>query len=78
MNIISSLANSIKDFRRAILLLVSITKLEIQNALYSAKSKRNPLSFKNIRRNRYHNETLSENKAYYLYIIKNVLGKKLY
>ncbi|GAV91160.1 hypothetical protein CFOL_v3_34559, partial [Cephalotus follicularis] len=44
------------------------TQICITNALYSTKSKRNLLSFKNIRRNGYHIKTTNENGKEYLYI----------
>ena len=44
------------------------TKFEIDNALYSPKSCRNLLSFKDIRRNGYHVETMNKNVVEYLCI----------
>lgn len=76
INIISSPVNLIKDFRRAIPLLVNETKLILQNTLYLARSKRNLLSFKDIRLNEYHINILNENNAEYLCIIKNVFEMK--
>ncbi|GAV72449.1 hypothetical protein CFOL_v3_15937, partial [Cephalotus follicularis] len=48
----------------------------IIDALYSIKSRRNLLSFKDIRRNGYHIETTKENGKEYLYIISNASGRK--
>ncbi|GAV92772.1 hypothetical protein CFOL_v3_36150, partial [Cephalotus follicularis] len=44
------------------------TQMRITDALYSTKSRRNLLSFKDIRRNDYHIETTNENGKEYLYI----------
>lgn len=76
VNAIFGLADQIKGFGRAILLLASGTNLIIQNTLYLAKSKGKLLSFKDIRQNGYYIETLNQNNAEYLYITKNVSGKK--
>ena len=53
------------------------TKLNIEDALYSSRSKRNLLSFKDIRRNGYHIETKNENDIEYLYITSIVSSQKL-
>ncbi|BAB02592.1 retroelement pol polyprotein-like [Arabidopsis thaliana] len=52
------------------------TQLEIVDALYSPKSQRNLLSFKDIRRNGYHIETMSEGSIKYLQITSNIQGSK--
>ncbi|GAV65927.1 hypothetical protein CFOL_v3_09439, partial [Cephalotus follicularis] len=52
------------------------TQMCITNALYSTKSRRNLLSFKDIRRNGYHIETTNENGKEYLYITGNASGRK--
>lgn len=52
------------------------TKLYIPNTLYSVRFKRNLLSFRDIRRNRYHIETLNKNNAKYLCLTKNIIGRK--
>ena len=51
--------------------------LPINNALYSSKSIRNLLSFKDIRRNGYHIETMNDGNKECLYITSIVSGKKL-
>ena len=51
-------------------------KIHIDDALYSTKSQRNLLSFKDIRRNGYHIETTNEGNTEYLYITNVVSGKK--
>ena len=61
---------------RASILLPRWTKLTINDVLLSTKSKRNLLSFKDIRQNGYHVETMNENNIEYLYIASNVSGKK--
>ncbi|GAV74058.1 hypothetical protein CFOL_v3_17540, partial [Cephalotus follicularis] len=52
------------------------TQMRITYALYSTKSRRNLLSFKDIRRNGYHIETTNENGKEYLYITGNASGQK--
>ena len=53
------------------------TRFHINNALYSSKSIRNLLSFKDIRRSGYHIETMKEGNTKYIYITSIVYGKKL-
>ena len=52
------------------------TKLVIEEAIYSEKSQRNILSFKDIRKNGYHIETTNEGNVEYLCITTIVSGKK--
>ena len=49
----------------------------IDDTLYSSKSKRNLLSFKDIQSNGYHIETNNEGNEEYLYITSIVLRQKL-
>ena len=58
-------------------MLPNSTKFCIKGALYSSKSRRNLLSFKDIRGNGYHIETNNEGSQEYLYITSMVLGQKL-
>jgi hypothetical protein len=51
------------------------TNLNIDNALYSPKSKRNLLSFRDIRLNGYHLETRNEESIEYLCITRHELDK---
>ena len=51
--------NLIEGSGRANIMLPSGTRFHINDALYSSKSKRNLLSFKDIRRNGYHIETMN-------------------
>ena len=53
------------------------TRFHINDALYSSKSTRNLLSFKDIRINGYHIETMNDGNKEYLYITSIVYGKKL-
>ena len=53
------------------------TRFHINDALYSNKSRRNLLSFKDIRRNGYNIETMNEDNVEYLYITSIIFGKKL-
>jgi GAG-pre-integrase domain len=77
VNIISGISNLIEGSGRTYILLPEGTKLIINDALYSSKSKRNLLSFKNIRRNRYHIEIMTENNIEYLQIITIKCGQKI-
>ena len=53
------------------------TKICIDDDLYSSKSRRNLLSFKDIRGNGYHIETNNEGSEKYLYITSIISGQKL-
>ena len=69
VNTISSLVDLIQGSRIATIILPRGTKIYINDALYYAKSKWNLLSFKDIRQNGYHIETMTdgsnwENKGY--------------
>ena len=48
------------------------TRFIIDNVLFSTKSRINLLSFKDIRRNGHHIETVNDNGIKYLHIIWNV------
>ena len=56
---ISSLVDLIKGSGRATIVLPNGNKFQINDALYSNKSNQNLLSFKDIRRNGYHIETIN-------------------
>jgi hypothetical protein len=68
VNIISDISNLIECSGIAYILLPEGIKLIINDALYSSKSRRNLLSFKDIQRNGYHIETMTENNIKYLQI----------
>ncbi|TYI19550.1 hypothetical protein ES332_A07G172200v1 [Gossypium tomentosum] len=76
VNTISSSSKLIEGSGRAIILLPKGTKFVIDDALYSTKSQRNLLSFKDIRLNGYHIETMNEKNIEYLYITNVECGKK--
>jgi hypothetical protein len=77
-NTISSSLNLIEGFGRANIMLPKGTKICIDDALYSSKSRRNLVSFKDIRYNDYyHIETNNEASEKYFYITLMVLGQKL-
>ncbi|KAL4020716.1 hypothetical protein IC575_019497 [Cucumis melo] len=76
VNKISGSTNLIEGFGKANLILPRGTKFTISNALFSSKSKRNLLSFKDIRQNGYHVETNNKNNREYLYITFIVLCEK--
>ena len=69
---ISSPVDLIKGSGRAAIVLLNDTKFQIVDALYSNKSNRNLLSFKDIHRNGYHIKTMNHNGNEYLLIT----GKK--
>ena len=71
---ISGTNSLIEGSGRAYILLPEGTRLIITDALYSSKSTRNLLSFKDIRHNGYHLETMSENNIEYLQIILTKYG----
>ena len=53
------------------------TKFHINDTLYSSKSTRNFLSFKDIRKNGYHIETMNEGNKESLYITSIIYGKNI-
>jgi GAG-pre-integrase domain len=77
VNIIYGIINLIEGSGRTYILLPGGTKLIINDALYSSKSRRNLLSFKDIRRNGYHIETITENNIEYLQITTIKYGQKI-
>ncbi|TYI93626.1 hypothetical protein E1A91_D02G148300v1, partial [Gossypium mustelinum] len=76
INTISGSSKLIEGSGRAIILLPKRTKLVIDDALFSTKSQRNLLSFKDIRINGYHIETMNEKYIEYLYITNVECGNK--
>ncbi|GAV64834.1 hypothetical protein CFOL_v3_08349, partial [Cephalotus follicularis] len=73
---ISGSSDLIEGSGMAIFVLSNGTQMRITDALYSIKSRRNLLSFKDIHRNGYHIETTNENGKEYLYITGNASGRK--
>ena len=69
--------NLIEGSERANIMLPKGTKICIDDVLYSSKSRRNLLSFKDIRGNGYHIETNNEGSEEYLYITLIISGQKL-
>ncbi|TYI97781.1 hypothetical protein E1A91_D01G167300v1 [Gossypium mustelinum] len=76
VNAISGSSKLIEGSGRVIILLPKCTKFVIDDALYSIKSQRNLLSFKDICFNGYHIETMNEKNIKYLYIKNVECGKK--
>ena len=79
---ISSTSDLIKGSGRANIMRPNGTRFHNNDALYSSKSTRNLLSFKDIRKNGYHIETVNEGNKESLYITsiiygKNIVAKKL-
>ena len=66
---ISGTTNLVEGSERTNITLPNGTRFHINDALYSNKSRRNLLSFKDIRINRYHIVTMNEENVEYLYII---------
>ena len=77
VNTISGSLNLIEGSGRAIIMLPKGTKLCIDDALYSSKSNRNLLRFKDIRYNGYHIETNNDGNEEFLCIISIVSDQKL-
>ena len=69
-------ASLIEGYGQANILLPKGTHLEIQDALYSPSSKRSLLSFKDIRLNGFHVETMGEGTKEFLQIFEIVHGNK--
>src|SRR3954463_12430255 len=76
VNTIMGTTNLIEGSGRATLLLRNGTRLSIHNALYASRSRRNLLSFKDIRGNGYHVETTRENETEFLCITSGDCGEK--
>ena len=62
VNTICGTSNLIEGSGKACIVLPKGTQLIINDALYSSRSRRNLLSFKDIRRNGYHLETMTQNE----------------
>ena len=75
---ISGLVNLIKGSDKATIILPKDTKLQIEDALYSNKSSRNLLSFKDIRRNGYHIETMNHDANEYVLITSIISEQKCF
>ncbi|TYI68508.1 hypothetical protein E1A91_D08G093400v1, partial [Gossypium mustelinum] len=67
----------IEGSERANILLPRGTTFQINDGLYSTKSQRNFLSFKDIRHNGYHTETISEGNDEYLQITSIIQRNKI-
>ena len=76
INTVAGTGRLIEGHGQAHLMMPNGTHLEISDALYSPKSKRNLLSFKDIRMNGLHVETKGEGKKEFLLIYENVQGHK--
>ena len=73
---ISGPVNLIKGSDKATIILPKGTKLQIEDAFYSNKSSRNLLSFKDIRQNGYHIETMNHDANEYLLITSIIFRQK--
>ena len=74
---ISGPIEMIDGSRNATIMLSNDTILHIEDALLSTKMKRNLLSFKDVRRNGYHLETINDNDIDCLYIISYKMEIKI-
>jgi hypothetical protein len=77
VNKISGSLNLIEGFGRENIILPKGTKFCIDDALYSSKSRRNLISFKDICLDSYHVETTNESSDEYLYITSIIWDQKL-
>lgn len=77
VNTICGSIELIEGSGRANILLPRGTNIYINDALYSPKSQRNILSFKDIRRNGYHIETMNEGNKEYLCFTNIASGDKI-
>ncbi|GAV56611.1 hypothetical protein CFOL_v3_00153, partial [Cephalotus follicularis] len=73
---ISGTSDLIEGSEMASFVLSNGTQMRITDVLYSTKSRRNLLSFKDIHLNGYHIETTNENGKECLYIIGNAFGQR--
>ena len=73
---ISGMSSIIEGFGKASFILLNETQIHIPKALYSSKSTRNLLSFKDIHLNDFHVETTSEGGKEYLLITSTTSGYK--
>ena len=74
---IYGITNLVEGFGRANITLPNGNRFHINDALYSNKSKRNLLNFKDICKNGYHIKTVNEGNVEYLYITSIISGHKL-
>ena len=74
---ISGTSDLIEGSGKANIMLPNGTRFHINDTLYSSKSTRNFLSFKDIRKNGYHIETMNEGNKESLYITFVIYGKKI-
>ena len=77
VNTILGSSNLIEGSGRVMIMLLKGTKLCIDDALYSSKSSKNLLSFKDISYNGYHIETNNEGNEEFLYITLIISSQKL-
>ncbi|GAV60615.1 hypothetical protein CFOL_v3_04145, partial [Cephalotus follicularis] len=73
---ISGTSDLIEGYGMVSFVLSNGTQMHITDVLYSTKSRKNLLSFKDICLNGYHIETTNENGKEYLYITCNASGRK--
>ena len=69
--------NLVEGSGRANIMLPNGIRFHINDVLYSRKSRRNLLNFKNICKNGYYIEPMNEGNVEYLYITSFIFGQKL-
>ena len=74
---ISGTTNLVEGSGIANITLPNGTRFHINDALYSSKSRRNLLSFKDIRRNGYHIETMNEDNVIIFTLLPLYLARSL-
>ena len=77
INTIFGIANLIEGTERANIMLPNGTRFHINDGLYSSKSTRNLLCFKDIYINGFHIETINEDNIECIYITSIISSKKL-
>ena len=77
VSVIFGTSDLIEGHGRKNILLPNGTRFHINDTLYSSKSTRNLLSFKDIRKNGYHIQTMNECNKESLCITSIIYGKKI-
>ena len=77
VSIISGTTNLVEGSGRANITLPNGTRFHRNETLYSSKSRKNLLSFKDIHKNGYHIETINKDNVEYIYSTSIISGQKL-
>jgi Reverse transcriptase (RNA-dependent DNA polymerase)/GAG-pre-integrase domain/Integrase core domain len=76
VNTVAGVSKLIEGSGKACVVLPKGTMIKMNDALYSSKTRRNLISFKDLRLCGFHVETTTENKEEYMCLTKNESGKK--